>query len=103
RVKEIKQLNAQGVKPDDLQPVELTTSKESEHNFVDVVGHLTINNLEKTSQRNKERQRNQKRNENIKQQKPNSNQRDFKQNPQQRPNQNRPPQNNRNKPPQKGR
>ncbi len=102
RVKEIKQLNAQGVKPDDLQPVELTTSKESEHNFVDVVGQLTINNLEKTSQRNKERQRHQKRNENIKQQKPNSNQKDFKQNPQ-RPNQNRPPQNNRNKPPQKGR
>src|SRR5215831_20538971 len=36
RVKEIKQLNAKGVKVDDLQPVELTTSKEVEHSFVDV-------------------------------------------------------------------
>src|SRR3954453_3213340 len=32
RVKEIKQLNAKGVKPDDLQPVELNT-KETEHSF----------------------------------------------------------------------
>ena len=61
RVKEIKQLNAKGVKVDDLQPVELVTSKEIEHSFVDVVGHLTIGNLEKTTQRNREKQKQQRR------------------------------------------
>ncbi|SFQ11406.1 PSP1 domain-containing protein [Parafilimonas terrae] len=61
RVKEIKQLNAKGIKVDDLQPVELAPAKEVEHGFVDVVGHLTIGNLEKTSQRNKEKQRQQRR------------------------------------------
>lgn len=96
RVKEVKQLNAKGVKVDDLQPVELLASKEAEHSFVDVVGHLTIGNLEKTSQRNREKQRNQKRNENV-----NQPPRQNKPPQQQRPN--RPPQNNnRNKPPQKG-
>jgi cell fate regulator YaaT (PSP1 superfamily) len=92
RVKEIKQLNAKGVRPDDLQPVELLTSKEAEHGFVDVVGHLTISNLEKTSQRNKQKQH--RRNEQGNQQQQ-SNQNRPK--PSQRPN--RPPQNNnRNKP-----
>ncbi len=61
RVKEIKQQNSQGIKVDDLQPVELSGTKETEHNFVDVVGQLTINNLEKTSQRNREKQRHDKR------------------------------------------
>jgi cell fate regulator YaaT (PSP1 superfamily) len=96
RVKEIKQLNAKGVKPDDLQPVELTNTKETEHSFVDVVGHLTISNLEKTTQRNKEKQRQQRRSEN-----PNQPQQRNKQHPrpqQQRPH-NRPNNNNRNNPP----
>ncbi len=120
RVKEIKQLNAKGVKVDDLQPVELTTTKEVEHSFVDVVGHLTIGNLEKTSQRNKEKQKQQRKAEQTKQpqlqlqknkppqQAQNPNQKNQQQKPpqkQQRPEQkqNRPPQhnNNRNKPPQK--
>lgn len=68
RVKEIKQLNAKGIKVDDLQPVELVPAKEIEHGFVDVVGHLTISNLEKTSQRNKEKQRQQRREGQPKQQ-----------------------------------
>jgi hypothetical protein len=95
RVKEIKQLNAKGIKPDDLQPVELNT-KETEHSFVDVVGHLTISNLEKTTQRNKEKQRQQRRTEN-----PNQHQQKHKPHPktqQQRP-PNRPNNNNRNNPP----
>lgn len=104
RVKEIKQLNAKGIKPDDLQPVQLITGKETEHNFVDVVGHLTIGNLEKTTQRNKEKQRQQHRNENVNQQEQQRNkpqQKNQNPSPQQPPN--RPPQqrNNRNKPPQK--
>jgi cell fate regulator YaaT (PSP1 superfamily) len=80
RVKEIKQLNSKGQKPDDLQPVELM-EKEVEQGFVDVVGHLTISNLEKTSRRNRERSQQQRKNEN-----PNQNK---QRPPQQRPN--RPP------------
>ncbi|MEP6684151.1 MAG: regulatory iron-sulfur-containing complex subunit RicT, partial [Parafilimonas sp.] len=108
RVKEIKQQNARGIKVDDLQPVELSTSKEIEHGFVDVVGHLTISNLEKTTQRNREKQKQERRgnpNQQQNQQRnkpPQQNQRPPQQRPpqnQQRPN--RPPQNNnRNKPPQ---
>ena len=63
RVKEIKQLNLKGQRPDDLQPVELLTEKQSEYSFVDAVGQLTISNLEKTSQRNREKNYQQKRNE----------------------------------------
>jgi hypothetical protein len=106
RVKEIKQLNAKGVKPDDLQPVELTTAKEAEHNFVDVVGHLTIGNLEKTTQRNKEKQKQQQQQKKPQQQAVNLKNQQLKpqQSQQQRPN--NPQQNqmttNRNKPPQKG-
>ncbi|MFT4155266.1 PSP1 domain-containing protein [Parafilimonas sp.] len=66
RVKEIKQLNARGIKVDDLQPVELAAAKETEHSFVDVVGHLTLSNLEKTTQRNKEKQRQQRKHEQVK-------------------------------------
>ena len=104
RVKEIKQLNLKGIRPDDLQPVELTTSKETEHSFVDVVGQLTISNLEKTTQRNREKQKQQRGNENMNQQQRNRFDKPNQQQPRQqpRPNQNRPPQNNnRNKPPQK--
>ena len=107
RVKEIRQLNSKGVRVDDLQPVELTTSAETEHNFVDVVGHLTISNLEKTTQRNREKQKNNRRNDNVNQPPQQQNRPQQNQNkprPQQpRPNQNRPPQNpnnNRNRPPQ---
>ena len=63
RVKEIKQLNLKGQRPDDLQPVELLAEKQSEYSFVDVVGQLTIGNLEKTSQRNREKNYQQKRSE----------------------------------------
>ena len=115
RVKEIKQQNAKGIKVDDLQPVELVTSKEIEHGFVDVVGHLTISNLEKTTQRNREKQKQDRRSNPNQQQNqqrnkpPQQQQRPQQQQqrpPQQRPPQNpqkpnRPPQNNnRNKPPQ---
>ncbi len=120
RVKEIKQLNAKGIRVEDLQPVELSTSKEVEHSFVDVVGHLTIGNLEKTSKRNKEKQKQQRKTDQPKptqpqqqknkppqqQQAQNPNQ---KNQPQQRPpqkpqQQQRPEQNQQrqNRPPQKG-
>jgi hypothetical protein len=79
RVKEIKQLNLKGQKPDDLQPVELM-EKEIEQGFVDVVGHLTISNLEKTSRRNREKNQQQRRTGN-----PNQDQ-NRQRPPQQRPN-----------------
>jgi cell fate regulator YaaT (PSP1 superfamily) len=108
RVKEIKQQNARGIKVDDLQPVELYPSKEIEHGFVDVVGHLTISNLEKTTQRNREKQKQERRSNPNQQQNQQRNKPPQEQQrpPQQRPPQNqqrpnRPPQNNnRNKPPQ---
>jgi cell fate regulator YaaT (PSP1 superfamily) len=53
RVKEIQQLNAQGQKPDNLEPVEVVSSKpkEVEPEFVDVVGQTTLRSLEKNTRR----------------------------------------------------
>ncbi len=60
RVLEIKDLNRQGQKPDELQAVEVVSSKprEVEPEFVDVVGQLSLRTLEKTSRRNKDKERN---------------------------------------------
>jgi len=61
RVKKIKSLNQQGTIPDELEAVELTSSKpqEVEPEFVDVVGHISLRSLEKTDK--KRRQQNQQR------------------------------------------
>ncbi len=58
RVKEIKELNRQGIKPEDLQPVEVLTGKpkELEPEFVDVVGQISLRALEKTSRKNREKE-----------------------------------------------
>jgi len=55
RVKEIQQLNAKGIKPDDLEAVEIVNSKrkEVELQFVDVVGQISLRSLEKTERRRK--------------------------------------------------
>jgi len=64
RVKEIQKMNAQGQKPDELEPVEIVSSrpKEVEPEFVDVVGHISLRSLEKNSRsrRDKEQGRDQK-------------------------------------------
>jgi len=77
RVKKIKQLNLQGIIPDELETVEVTTGKpkEIEPEFVDVVGQISLRSLEKSDRRkrqnNNERpQRDQKGRSN---QKPNTN------------------------------
>lgn len=59
RVNEILALNKQGQRPEDLQPVEVTTGKpkEIEPEFVDVVGQISLKNLEKTSRRNRDKER----------------------------------------------
>ena len=72
RVKEIQRLNARGESVDELQPVELVSSKitEPEHAFVDVVGQVSLRSLEKTSRRRKEKEDNNRQQEQRKQQKP---------------------------------
>ncbi len=49
RVKEIQLLNSQGVEPNALEAVELTTrkTKEAEPEFVDVVGQISLKSLDK--------------------------------------------------------
>lgn len=53
RVVEIKQLNQQGTAVEELQPVELVSSKavEKEPEFVDVVGQISLRSLDKKKQR----------------------------------------------------
>lgn len=57
RVKEIKQMNARGEKPENLQAIELAVKEKAESAFVELVGHISLRNLEKTSRRNKEKQK----------------------------------------------
>ena len=59
RVKEILSINARSERVDELQPVDLSSNKltEPEHAFVDVVGQISLNSLEKSSRRRKEKQR----------------------------------------------
>lgn len=53
RVKKIKSLNEQGVIPDELEAVELTSSKpkEVEPEFVDVVGQISLRSLERSDRK----------------------------------------------------
>ncbi|MEO5683494.1 MAG: regulatory iron-sulfur-containing complex subunit RicT [Chitinophagaceae bacterium] len=58
RVRKIKQLNAQGVIPDELEAVDITSNKpkESESGFVELVGQISLNTLEKADRRNRPQQ-----------------------------------------------
>jgi cell fate regulator YaaT (PSP1 superfamily) len=58
RVKKIKLLNSQGIIPEELEPVEVTTGKpkEVEPEFVDVVGQISLQTLDKSDR--KKRQQN---------------------------------------------
>ena len=49
RVKKIQQLNSQGIIPEELEAVELGAgkAKESEHEFVELVGQISLKSLEK--------------------------------------------------------
>lgn len=53
RVKEIKRLNAQNIIPEELEAVEVTSSKqkEVEPEFVDVVGQISLRTLEKNDRK----------------------------------------------------
>ena len=101
RVKKIKSLNQQGTIPDELEAVELTSSKpqEVEPEFVDVVGHISLRSLEKTDkkrrQQNQQRQQQQSQNKQQGQQPNRGNQNQQQKNQPQKkqpPPQQRPPQ-----------
>ena len=89
RVKKIKALNRQGIKPEELEPVEVTSNKpkEIEPEYVDVVGQISLRSLEKNSRKRREKE--------MRNQPPRGESRHGGQNQQHRnPNQqNRPPQN----------
>ena len=55
RVKKIQQLNAQGITPDELEPVDVsgTKGKEIQSEFVELVGHISLKSLEKTERKRK--------------------------------------------------
>lgn len=57
RVKEIKSLNAKGIRPDELGAVEVVSSKvvEAEPEFVDVVGQFSVRGLDKKEREKKRR------------------------------------------------
>jgi cell fate regulator YaaT (PSP1 superfamily) len=56
RVKKIKALNQQGIKPDELEAVEVVSKKqiEIEPTYADVVGQISLKSLEKTSRKRRE-------------------------------------------------
>jgi len=62
RVKKIKSLNEQSVIPEELEAVELTSSKpkEVEPEFVDVVGQISLRSLEKADKKRKQQQQQEK-------------------------------------------
>lgn len=59
RVKKIKTLNQEGIRPDDLEPVEVVSSKpkEEEPEFVELVGQISLKSLDKAA--DKKRRQNQ--------------------------------------------
>ncbi len=61
RVKKIKELNRQGIRPADLEPVEVVTNKpkDIEPVYADVVGQISLKSLEKTSRKRRDNERNQ--------------------------------------------
>ena len=98
RVRKIKSLNAQGVIPEELEAVEITSSKakEAEPEFVELVGQISLQTLERADKKRKQKQQHGQRD--------NRGQGPRNQGPQQgnRPNQQRGPQQNPNRPPQGG-
>lgn len=61
RVRKIKSLNRQGVKPEELEPVEVMSKKpvEVEPVYADVVGQISLRSLEKTSRKRRDQEKNQ--------------------------------------------
>jgi cell fate regulator YaaT (PSP1 superfamily) len=66
RVKEIKKINQQGQKVDELQAIEIVNSKqkEAEPAFVELVGQISLQSLEKNDRKRRDQQRNDRRPDN---------------------------------------
>jgi len=107
RVKKIRALNQQNIIPEELEAVEVTSTKpkEVEPEFVDVVGHISLKSLEKADRKRKDKAREQRQGKQVQvdkrqQGKPGSqdrrqgerNQQAGAKGQQQRPQQQRPPQ-----------
>ena len=62
RVKKIKSLNNQGVIPEELEAVEISSSKvkDAEPEFVELVGQISLRSLEKADKKRKQKQQHQK-------------------------------------------
>src|SRR5262245_17072912 len=62
RVRKIKSLNQQGVIPEELEPVEVTSTKprEAEPEFVELVGQISLRSLDKAADKKKKQQQQQK-------------------------------------------
>ena len=58
RVKKIRSLNQQGAVPEELEAVDVTStkSKEIEPEFVDVVGQISLRSLEKSDKKRRQQQ-----------------------------------------------
>ena len=86
RVKKIKELNKQGIRPEELETVEVVSKKpiEIEPTYVDVVGQISLKSLEKTSRKRRDMERG-----------------EQQQRPQNRGNQNQQPGNQQNRPQQR--
>jgi cell fate regulator YaaT (PSP1 superfamily) len=61
RVRKIKELNKQGVRSEELEPVEITSSKPKEDvpEFVELVGQFTLKTLDRAAQRKRQQQQQQ--------------------------------------------
>ena len=59
RVQKIKALNKQGIRPEELEPVEVVSKKpvEVEPTYADVVGQISLKSLEKTSRKRRDNER----------------------------------------------
>ncbi len=83
-VKKIKAQNRDGIKPEELEVAEITTSKpkEIEPEYADIVGQISLSSLEKTTRKRRDKERSQQQNQ---QRSPQQNQqRQGQQNQQQR-------------------
>jgi cell fate regulator YaaT (PSP1 superfamily) len=103
RVKKIKSLNVQGVIPEELEIAEITSSKikEVEPEFVELVGQISLQTLEKADRKRKQKQQQKQKPQQGSQQQRGQQQQKGQQGPQQNPNRpqgnqqrgpNRPPQ-----------
>ena len=95
RVRKIKSLNGQGVIPEELEAVEVTSSKikEVEPEFVELVGQISLRSLEKADKKRKQKQQQKQRPQQHPQQ-----QKGQQQNPNRQHGQQRGPQQNPNRP-----